>query len=541
MARQSLSVLVLLVLCRYAHAQDAPFRIVQDPVAFERVAVRTGLTAVQAEEVLRTLAVPKEAPPQGIGHAFAEWRARGIDVIPYLLSLLEKDSVERTGLGISQVFLDQNISLWLAMTDDSRAHRAVIDETKRMLAEKWQTRHEADLVGMFVGALGLIHEEEVLDLLFILQSEEFWQREDAPGPLPGSEAEEALNRKQINWKEHLQSRAVQAIATTGMERAIYALGTGEGINPSARLGLDAYFKTALTRAEGIPSVDYWRERGLPEGRLAEMQDLCQWWQRAVDFGIPIEYAKHLKHALDSLIADPGRDSIDFALYKALDIDLVPFLLNLLDSEDLPRGSGYSPNQLTKSMVLGFLGQVDDVRARERLLSETIDYLEKPLTTRDDVEFLRCLLYPLLATGSEEGLDLAFALHSDDYWATPEAPEVDMAAFGDRSSDQETELAIWRIKEIAFHALEFSGTDRALQAFATGEGINPRFRGGKLLASAFDTCARARVGIVGMPEWYGRPLPKDKLRELEEIYATYGKTYVPEREREDVQRQSYPSQ
>jgi len=496
---------------------------------------------VQAEEVLRTLAVPKEAPPQGIGHAFAECRARGIDVIPYLLSLLEKDSVERTGLGISQVFLDQNISLWLAMTDDSRAHRAVIDETKRMLAEKWQTRHEADLVGMFVGALGLIHEEEVLDLLFILQSEEFWQREDAPGPLPGSEAEEALNRKQINWKEHLQSRAVQAIATTGMERAIYALGTGEGINPSARLGLDAYFKTALTRAEGIPSVDYWRERGLPEGRLAEMQALCQWWQRAVDFGIPIEYAKHLKHALDSLIADPGRDSIDFALYKALDIDLVPFLLNLLDSEDLPRGTGYSPNQLTQSMVLGFLGQVDDVRARERLLSETIDYLEKPLTTRDDVEFLRCLLYPLLATGSEEGLDLAFALHSDDYWATPEAPEVDMAAFGDRSSDQETELAIWRIKEIAFHALEFSGTDRALQAFATGEGINPRFRGGKLLASAFDTCARARVGIVGMPEWYGRPLPKDKLRELEEIYATYGKTYVPEREREDVQRQSYPSQ
>ena len=541
MARQSLSVLVLLVLCRYAHAQDAPFRIVQDPVAFERVAVRTGLTAVQAEEVLRTLAVPKEAPPQGIGHAFAEWRARGIDVIPYLLSLLEKDSVERTGLGISQVFLDQNISLWLAMTDDSRAHRAVIDETKRMLAEKWQTRHEADLVGMFVGALGLIHEEEVLDLLFILQSEEFWQREDAPGPLPGSEAEEALNRKQINWKEHLQSRAVQAIATTGMERAIYALGTGEGINPSARLGLDAYFKTALTRAEGIPSVDYWRERGLPEGRLAEMQALCQWWQRAVDFGIPIEYAKHLKHALDSLIADPGRDSIDFALYKALDIDLVPFLLNPLDSAALPRGSGYSPNQLTQSMVLGLLGQVDDVRARERLLSETIDYLEKPLTTRDDVEFLRCLLYPLLATGSEEGLDLAFALHSDDYWATPEAPEVDMAAFGDRSSDQETELAIWRIKEIAFHALEFSGTDRALQAFATGEGINPRFRGGKLLAPAFDTCARARVGIVGMPEWYGRPLPKDKLRELEEIYATYGKTYVPEREREDVQRQSYPSQ
>ena len=541
MARQSLSVLVLLVLCRYAHAQDAPFRIVQDPVAFERVAVRTGLTAVQAEEVLRTLAVPKEAPPQGIGHAFAEWRARGIDVIPYLLSLLEKDSVERTGLGISQVFLDQNISLWLAMTDDSRAHRAVIDETKRMLAEKWQTRHEADLVGMFVGALGLIHEEEVLDLLFILQSEEFWQREDAPGPLPGSEAEEALNRKQINWKEHLQSRAVQAIATTGMERAIYALGTGEGINPSARLGLDAYFKTALTRAEGIPSVDYWRERGLPEGRLAEMQALCQWWQRAVDFGIPIEYAKHLKHALDSLIADPGRDSIDFALYKALDIDLVPFLLNLLDSEDLPRGTGYSPNQLTQSMVLGFLGQVDDVRARERLLSETIDYLEKPLTTRDDVEFLRCLLYPLLATGSEEGLDLAFALHSDDYWATPEAPEVEMAAFGDRSSDQETELAIWRIKEIAFHALEFSGTDRALQAFATGEGINPRFRGGKRLTSAFDACARARVGIVGMPEWYGRPLPKDKLRELEEIYATYGKTYVPEREREDVRRQSYPSQ
>jgi len=496
---------------------------------------------VQAEEVLRTLAVPKEAPPQGIGHAFAEWRARGIDVIPYLLSLLEKDSVERTGLGISQVFLDQNISLWLAMTDDSRAHRAVIDETKRMLAEKWQTRHEADLVGMFVGALGLIHEEEVLDLLFILQSEEFWQREDAPGPLPGSEAEEALNRKQINWKEHLQSRAVQAIATTGMERAIYALGTGEGINPSARLGLDAYFKTALTRAEGIPSVDYWRERGLPEGRLAEMQALCQWWQRAVDFGIPIEYAKRLKSTLDVVIADPGRNSINFALYKALDIDLVPFLLNLLDSEDLPRGTGYSPNQLTQSMVLGFLGQVDDVRARERLLSETIDYLEKPLTTRDDVEFLRCLLYPLLATGSEEGLDLAFALHSDDYWATPEAPEVEMAAFGDRSSDQETELAIWRIKEIAFHALEFSGTDRALQAFATGEGINPRFRGGKLLASAFDTCARARVGIVGMPEWYGRPLPKDKLRELEEIYATYGKTYVPEREREDVQRQSYPSQ
>ena len=541
MARQSLSVLVLLVLCRYAHAQDAPFRIVQDPVAFERVAVRTGLTAVQAEEVLRTLAVPKEAPPQGIGHAFAEWRARGIDVIPYLLSLLEKDSVERTGLGISQVFLDQNISLWLAMTDDSRAHRAVIDETKRMLAEKWQTRHEADLVGMFVGALGLIHEEEVLDLLFILQSEEFWQREDAPGPLPGSEAEEALNRKQINWKEHLQSRAVQAIATTGMERAIYALGTGEGINPSARLGLDAYFKTALTRAEGIPSVDYWRERGLPEGRLAEMQALCQWWQRAVDFGIPIEYAKRLKYTLDVVIADPGRNSINFALYKALDIDLVPFLLNLLDSEDLPRGSGYSPNQLTQSMVLGFLGQVDDVRARERLLSETIDYLEKPLTTRDDLEFLRCLLYPLLATGSEEGLDLAFALHSDDYWATPEAPEVDMAAFGDRSSDQETELAIWRIKEIAFHALEFSGTDRALQAFATGEGINPRFRGGKRLTSAFDACARARVGIVGMPEWYGRPLPKDKLRELEEIYATYGKTYVPEREREDVQRQSYPSQ
>jgi len=516
-------------------------QIVRDPARFRAAAEELGLTESQAEEVLRVLTVRGEAPPQGVGHAFAEWRERGIDVIPYLLSLLQEGSAEKLGLGIAQDFLDQQISQWLAMTDDPRAHRVVIDETKRRLAEKWQTVHEADLVGRFVNALGLIHEEEVLDLLFTLQSEEFWRREDVPGPLPGSEAEEALNHNQRPWKRRLQFQAVLAIARTGMERAIYALGTGEGINLDYRDGLDTYFKTALTRAEGIPSVDYWRERGLPEGRLAEMQDLCQWWQRAVDFGIPIEYAKRLKSTLDVVIADPGRNSINFALYKALDIDLVPFLLNLLDSEDLPRGTGYSPNQLTQSMVLGFLGQVDDVRARERLLSETIDYLEKPLTTRDDVEFLRCLLYPLLATGSEEGLDLAFALHSDDYWATPEAPEVDMAAFGDRSSDQETELAIWRIKEIAFHALEFSGTDRALQAFATGEGINPRFRGGKLLASAFDTCARARVGIVGMPEWYGRPLPKDKLRELEEIYATYGKTYVPEREREDVQRQSYPSQ
>ena len=516
-------------------------QIVRDPARFRAAAEELGLTESQAEEVLRVLTVRGEAPPQGVGHAFAEWRERGIDVIPYLLSLLQEGSAEKLGLGIAQVFLDQQISQWLAMTDDPRAHRAVIDETKRRLAEKWQTVHEADLVGRFVSALGLIHEEEVLDLLFTLQSEEFWRREDVPGPLPGSEAEEALNHNQRPWKRRLQFQAVLAIATTGMERAIYALGTGEGINLDSRHGLDTYFKMALTSAEGIPSVDYWREKGLPEKRLAEMQELCNWWQRAVDFGIPIEYAKRLKYTLDVVIADPGRNSINFALYKALDIDLVPFLLNLLDSEDLPRGSGYSPNQLTQSMVLGFLGQVDDVRARERLLSETIDYLEKPLTTRDNLEFLRCLLYPLLATGSEEGLDLAFALHSDDYWATPEAPEVDMAAFGDRSSDQETELAIWRIKEIAFHALEFSGTDRALQAFATGEGINPRFRGGKRLTSAFDACARARVGIVGMPEWYGRPLPKDKLRELEEIYATYGKTYVPEREREDVQRQSYPSQ
>lgn len=253
------------------------------------------------------------------------------------------------------------------------------------------------------------------------------------------------------------------------------------------------------------------------------------WQESLKYGAKTEEAARRLVFLEMEICpmDPPYLRAKVATWKSEGIRVVPLIIHLLESKDLWRissGSAGNRRALCHATLLQWLAASADPRATDYLIRFAERQLERPLQSEADLSFLRELFLALGVDGSDPALDILFNIIRKD--SRDPIPDVS-AIVEDRgySTDPKKDL-----KAYAVNALEYSGTKRAMHAFATGEGI-PHFLASHegYLDGCFKRTVRAYVGLYGMPpEWYGEELPQEKLAIMEGLYKQYGKEYLPEK-------------
>jgi hypothetical protein len=326
--------------------------------------------------------------------------------------------------------------------------------------------------------------------------------------------------------------AMRALANTGSDRAIWAFGTYEGIDRSQLHLADGLFRVAIESKDTLPDVEKWREKGLPERKLSEMENLVEWWQGGEAYGIELAHAKALLRDLEQP-ASQALVRMREEYYRENNVDIGPFLVHLVESGNLPESPGAAVGAIAEGDVLLWMAVMGGEKSGDYLLSRVKAMMKGPITTGLERNALEAAIFQLGMTGYEPALDYLFKIQGKGFWESAEAPVVELPASGCRSAAQEAQEAVERIQMSALSGLAASGTDRVIDAFATGDGINPAYQ--NRLANLFKSAARAHFKIVGMPEWCGQPLPEETLKALEDLYAKYGKTYVPEKEHKKVKQ------
>ena len=249
------------------------------------------------------------------------------------------------------------------------------------------------------------------------------------------------------------------------------------------------------------------------------------WRKAQDYGMSVEDA-------ELLVGDIWRSATVIHAsglhehWREQKVDLVPFLVELLEEDGFPRGPRPSSREFSEIDVMRYLARFRDARGNAFLVKRVNKTLQEAVRTEQAVDFLCDLLVVLGTSQGENGLDILFRVQSEEFWKSNEAPEVEAKAIaGVLSKERRRESMIRRIRTSAIDALAISGTQRAVHAFGTGEGISTCFEDS--LNEYFRMAVRYYVGVFKSPEHYGNPLPPEKIEQIEAIYQKYGKTYTPE--------------
>ncbi|MCP4641915.1 MAG: hypothetical protein GY851_15850 [bacterium] len=206
----------------------------------------------------------------------------------------------------------------------------------------------------------------------------------------------------------------------------------------------------------------------------------------------------------------------FDFWRKSGIDLVPLLVHLGSESDLPMVSEFP---LSKYVVFSWLGHLADEEAVEFLLELVDSAFEEGIRSRHDVHYLMYLFNCLGCSGHAKALEFLFNAQSREFWEGT-GPNFELPAIeGAMTSEEHAAMRRRMLRESALQAIAASGTERALKALATGQGISPRFHDD--LEYLFAVAARTSVGIPGFPENVGRSVPDDKLEALESVCERYG--------------------
>jgi len=385
-------------------------------------------------------------------------------------------------------------------------------------------------------SLGLTKSEAAVDLLLEVQGNEFWQKDSDPDMEQKEKGENSPSSDEEAFISDVSEMAIRALANTGSDRVIQAFGTYEGIARSQRHLADGLFRVAIESKDTLPDVEKWREKGLPERKLAEMRALVQWWQNAEAHGVALPHAKVLLRDLEQLASEAlvgERESY----YRENGVDIVPFLIHLVESGDLSESGGATLASIAEGSVLFWIAAMGGEASGEYLLNRLQKLMKGPITSKLELQELQKSIHQLGMSRYEPALDYLFKVQRDEFWEGADAPVIKLPASVRRSAAQETEDGKKDLQVSALQGFAASGTERAIHAFGTGEGINPAYQ--SQLEIFFKTAARSHFDIVGMPEWYGHPLPEDTLKGLQDLYARYSKTYVPEKQHENIKQMSTP--
>ena len=142
------------------------------------------------------------------------------------------------------------------------------------------------------------------------------------------------------------------------------------------------------------------------------------------------------------------------------------------------------------------------------------------TLAEDLNRMSTLLEALGRLGSDRALDILFWLQSKEAWANDPPIRIEIEAMTPECKQVEE----FFLRKSACLGIAYSGADRALHAFATGEGLaddlGPR-------EGYFDSAAHARCGIYGILSAYRKGLEPEVKAALEAIFEHYGMEYPGE--------------
>jgi len=510
-------------ICEKAFASRIPFDKIKKSAS-------DSLSKVDAQALWSDLSQPEARITEHARNKVEAYASQGVDIVPFLLGLRELGPELGKEGGPSQ----STVVLWLALTHDQRANEHLLATYRELLQNR--TPHDPYFLSRMTYSLGLTKSEAAVDLLLEVQNDEFWQNDSTSYSEQNKTSEESCEFDEQAFIMDVRGMAMNALANTGSDRAIRAFGAYEGIDRSRLTLADGLFRVAIESKDTLPDVEKWRKEGLPERKLNEMQALVEWWQDAEAYGIELPHAKMLLYDLDQLASEAlVRERETY--YRKHNVDIGPFLVHLVEDGELPESRGAAVGAIAEGTVLFWMAVLGGEKPSEYLLNRVKTMMKGPITSGLEAQELERSISQLGMSRYEPALDYLFRIQSKEFWEGADAPLIDLPPSHKWSAVQIEEQTIKGIQMSALQGLAASGTDRVIHAFATGEGINPAYQ--NHLASLFKSAARFHFNIVGAPELYGQPLPEETLKGLQDLYAKYGKTYVPEKAHEKVKQMSTP--
>lgn len=250
------------------------------------------------------------------------------------------------------------------------------------------------------------------------------------------------------------------------------------------------------------------------------------WRAAQRHGLSAEHAQRvLEEIWDSRepIHCPDVDGY----WREQGVDPVPVLIRIYGELDLPNTApGYLNRDASRSDILRYMTRFRDPRANDFLVETAEEALRHPVRCSEDESFLLGLFVSLGLTKYDKALDVLFKVQSKEFWESEDAPIVDRDVTSYKAvTPQDIHSAIVKsIRTYAIMGIRGSGTERAIHAFGTGEGIAEDFAGS--LDENFRMTVFYHVGFFGSMERpvRARGLLRDRVNRAKEIYRKYGKRY-----------------
>ena len=234
---------------------------------------------------------------------------------------------------------------------------------------------------------------------------------------------------------------------------------------------------------------------------------------AIAMGLEKVDANDLVQDLVGTLMPPYPPDVEY--WKEKGFDLSAFLKRIRSLEGLPF---FDKCKISQQNILLWMIPLKDPELSAWVIEFVLDQMKQPVKTEQDARRMRELLIVLGHEGSDKALDILFRVQSKEAWVEDPPVQVELH----KESPESHELEIYYLRAAAITGIAYSGTDRALHAFATGEGIADDM--GASWESEFDSAAHARVGIYSTLWAYRRGLEPGVEAELEAIYKKYGVEY-----------------
>ncbi|MCP4641068.1 MAG: hypothetical protein GY851_11570 [bacterium] len=456
------------------------------------------------------------------------WQTRGVDIVPFLEFLVYESNLRKLDDPKHGAMLRTRAIPWLGQGHDRRTVGLLLKAAKYHMLNPRRRGYVTDrydtLVNRFCSAIGATGHEVALEFLLRLQSNEFWASDDPLRTAIEENWEPAF--KDDDLVRSFRVMAVHDISNAGNERALRILGPSKGIDVS--FSVHHALVDLVDNWHGIPDADYWQKEGAHGPALERMREYCAWRDEAKPFGVDDHASKLLKcqleHQHQCILAQRRRYCEYWARQEH---SIVPFLVHLLNDSDLPPKPD-EDHLVCQLDVLDWLALLGDEEGTAALLTYANKVVERPIRTWDERRYLRELIAILGNTRDDRALDILFGIQRETYWQPGSGPTPDLPMSPGSPFDSGREMALSNLRYDAARAIAFSGTERAVAALGTGQGIHPSV--GPSLDEFFEVAVRTHVGVVGAPEWRDRDLSKDEAVQVRRVYEQYGKEFSPRKPR-----------
>jgi len=226
-----------------------------------------------------------------------------------------------------------------------------------------------------------------------------------------------------------------------------------------------------------------------------------------------EEMDEVRSSLDRVTAEVFADAIAKD-YKAKDLNISPFLETVVLDE--------SESVSTRTQAIFLLGQMEEDSSTDVFI-DIIELRLKHEMMKDDIELIRCSMIALGWQGNKRALELLFKLASKEFWAqvTPDGiacADCDIIPGGN---------VITYLRKQALSALAGSGTDEAIRAFATGEGLPADLS--RSFPHRLDIAVYRKCDIIAIPDKLSK-LDRDKRSQFWDTWSWIEKNFGS---REDI--------